>query len=66
MIFSDGRIYIQQWKDTQNAAGNYISIYPWGTLNVGEWYANAKGELESRWTVYKKDGTKIRDFDTGK
>ena len=47
-----GDIRIEYYKDGFSAAGRYITIYSYGSFEVGQLYANANGALKNRGTYY--------------
>ena len=56
-ITKDGDIYIQYFKDGEDAVGNLIWINSGGIFHVGETVVNVSGALRNRYTYYRKDGT---------
>ena len=51
-----GDINIAYWNNDGYAPGNYIQIYNWGDVYVGEGYMK-DGRMHGRGTRYHPDGT---------
>ena len=50
-------MHIRKFKDGEDDAGNYITIYKDGHYSVGERYLDANGEIKGRGTKYRPDST---------
>ena len=57
MFDESKNILVGRIKDNKLAVGNFITIFDSGTIDVGEEYVNANGEIKYRGTQYKTDGT---------
>ena len=56
-IDSLSHIDIDYYKDGRMTVGNYLQIYPYDRIVVGDRYDTGNGELRRRFTNYKTDGT---------
>ena len=56
-LYSGLGIFIQRYKDDKNAPGNEITIWSVGSIDVGEYFRDANGEIKNRSTGYITFGT---------